>query len=66
MNASETMTLNNGKILRSPAAPSLNERMTLRSGLVVEWDANEGCYYDPSTDLFISIEDFNAHAGLSC
>jgi hypothetical protein len=66
MNAKETITLGNNKIVRSPDAPSLNERMTLRSGLVVEWDAKEGCYYDPSTDLFISIEDFNAHAGLSC
>jgi hypothetical protein len=64
MKTSETITLTDGKILRSPAAHSLNERMTLRGGLVVEWDAKEGCYYDPSTDLFISIEDFNAHAGL--
>jgi hypothetical protein len=65
MKTSETITLTNGYILRNPAAPSLNERMTLRSGLVVEWDATEGCYYDPSTDLYLTLEEFNAHAGLS-
>jgi len=42
-----------------------NEVMTLRNGKVVEWDADAGCYYDPSTDLYMTIEEFNAHAGLS-
>jgi hypothetical protein len=65
MKSNETITLTNGKILRNPAASSLSERMTLRSGLVVEWDATEGCYYDPSTDLYLTLEEFNAHAGLS-
>lgn len=37
----------------------------LKSGLVVVWDAAEGAYYDPSTDLFLTIEQFNAHAGLA-
>ena len=41
------------------------DTMKLKSGLVVVWDACEGAYYVPSTDLFISIEEFNAHAGLA-
>ena len=41
------------------------DTMKLKSGLVVVWDASEGAYYVPSTDLFISIEEFNAHAGLA-
>jgi hypothetical protein len=43
-----------------------NEIITLANGKVVEWDADAGCYYDPSTDLYLTIEEFNAHAGLSC
>ena len=41
------------------------DTIKLKSGLVVVWDASEGAYYVPSTDLFISIEEFNAHAGLT-
>ena len=41
-----------------------NETMTLRNGKVVEWDAAAGFYYDPSTDLYLTIEVFNANAGL--
>jgi hypothetical protein len=41
------------------------DTLTLKSGLVVEWDATEGAYYVPSVDLYITIEQFNAHAGLA-
>ena len=56
--------------LRPDATPTGDETMkvdtlTLKSGLVVEWDATEGAYYVPSVDLYITIEQFNAHAGLA-
>jgi hypothetical protein len=29
------------------------------------WDAVAGCYYDPNTDLYLTLEQFNAMAGLN-
>ena len=41
------------------------DAIKLRNGLVVVWDATEGAYYVPSVDMFMTIEEFNANAGLA-
>jgi hypothetical protein len=41
------------------------DAIKLRNGLVVVWDATEGAYYVPSVDMFMTIEEFNAYAGLA-
>ena len=41
------------------------DKLTLRNGLVVVWDSTEGAYYVPSWDLFLTIEEYNQHAGLA-
>ena len=42
-----------------------NEKLTLKDGYTIEWDAAEGSYYDPNTDLYLTMEQFNAMAGLT-
>jgi hypothetical protein len=42
-----------------------NEKLTLKDGYTIEWDAVEGSYYDPNTDLYLTLDQFNAMAGLT-
>jgi hypothetical protein len=42
-----------------------NETLTLKDGYTIEWDAAEGSYYDPNTDLYLTLDQFNAMAGLT-
>jgi len=33
----------------------------LRSGKVVYYDAKEGSYYDPDTDMYLDYDDYQSH-----
>jgi len=59
------MTSNTARKTSTGDETMTNEKLTLKDGYTIEWDAAEGSYYDPNTDLYLTLDQFNAMAGLT-
>lgn len=59
------MTINAARNTLTGDETMTNEKLTLKDGYTIEWDAAEGSYYDPNTDLYLTLDQFNAMAGLT-
>lgn len=59
------MTINAARNTLTGDETMTNEKLTLKDGYTIEWDAAAGSYYDPNTDLYLTLDQFNAMAGLT-